>query len=150
MINSLHPSLRIKRVRKITRGDHLSTNWVCVEDGPKHFTITHRYNTNNHSQVYRVQYVIFISFRDPNRLLLDRRKICRRHAPRWLVTWGVVLAVIGHSIEATTPGMGLLLARDTGIDTDRGDRRLCVSSETHWQSRVNAIEFQDGSTGIRT
>ena len=49
-----------------------------------------------------------------NRLLLDRRKVYRRHAPRWLVTWGVVLAVIGYSPEATTPGTGLLLARDTG------------------------------------
>ena len=113
-MNSLLPSLRIIRVRKITRGDHLSTNWVCVEDGPKHFTITHRYNTNNHSQLYHVQCVIFISFRDPNRLLLDRRKVCWRHAPRWVVTWGVVLAVIGYSPEATTPGTGLLLARDTG------------------------------------
>ncbi len=54
-------------------------------------------------------------FCDPNRLLLDRRKVCRRHAPRWLVTWGVVLAVIGYSPEAITPGTGLLLARDTGF-----------------------------------
>ena len=32
-----------------------------------------------------------------------------------LVTWGAVLAVIGHSPKATTPGMGLLLDRDTGL-----------------------------------
>ena len=28
--------------------------------GPKHFTITHRYNTNNHSQLYGVQYLIVL------------------------------------------------------------------------------------------
>ena len=31
-----------------------------------------------------------------------------------MVTWGVVLAVIGHFPYPTTPGTGLLLARDTG------------------------------------
>ncbi len=53
-----------------------------------------------------------------------------------MATWGVVLAVIGYSPEATTPGTGLLLARDTGglsakRSLRKGDYGPCQTSLFH-------------------